>query len=53
MKQRMKCPNCKVEMSLKWAIDESDSKPMKFICFNEDCMFYGIERTNKQWFEED
>jgi len=25
--------------------------PSAFICFNKDCIFYGIERINKEWFD--
>lgn len=47
----VKCPNCKKEMGKKFAGEgRPGEKPCVFICFNFKCKFWGIERTNPDYF---
>lgn len=47
----MKCPSCKKEMDEQFAGEGSEEEiPMAFYCFNMKCKFWGIERTNPEYF---
>jgi hypothetical protein len=49
----MKCPKCKKEMENGYAVNEEETPtPQLFVCFNKNCLFYGIARTNEEWFNE-
>jgi len=28
----------------------NQKQPNAFVCFNKECVFYGIERITKEWF---
>lgn len=49
----MKCPNCKKEMrEMRDKEVDLQEIPNDFVCFNYECIFYGLKRINKEWFED-